>query len=363
MKKFTFPLAWKSFKEAFKGFSTDKLTKLSASLAYYTVFSLGPLLIVIIFLSGLFLGHEAAQGRVVEHMQGLVGRDAAKQIQEIIKNASFTNKGGLAAVIGIVTLLIGASTVFGALQDSMNGIWGLKPKPKAGFIKLLQTRLLSFGVIGSLGFFLMVSLAVTAFVEGLNDKLKNIFPDFTVVLFYIIGLLLTLAVTTVLFAIIFKVLPDAKIKWKIVWPGAILTSVLFMLGKFAISFYITQSKIGTSYGAAGSLVILLVWVYYSSIILYFGAEFTKSLAFARGAKIEPDEYADWQNKPVVAGAHPADTRRSKEPVILPAMTKQNEQRSHPVKSGKDGNRKPPGMGTAIVGLLLYMIHSTSKGDK
>jgi membrane protein len=282
------------------------------------------------------------------------------QNQEIIKNASLSNKAGWAAIIGIVTLLIGATTVFGELQDSMNGIWGLKPKPKAGFLKLLQTRLLSFGVIGSLGFILLVSLAVTAFVEGLSDKLKHIFPDFTVVLFYIINLLLTLGVTTILFAIIFKVLPDAKIKWKIVWPGAILTSLLFMLGKFLISFYIAKSQIGTTYGAAGSLVVLLVWVYYSSIILYFGAEFTKAFAFQRGGHIEPNEYATFQEKPVVAGAHPADRRRHKEPVIMPASVQNQEYRNHPVITTENGKNKPPGMGTALLGLLLYVVRSSSR---
>lgn len=278
-------------KESFKGFSAYKVPKLSASLAYYTVFSLGPLLIVIIFLCSLFLGREAVEGSIYTQIQGFVGDNAAKQIEDIIKNASITGKGTLAAGIGILTLVIGATTIFGEIQDSINHIWGLKAKPKLGWRKLVKNRLLSFGIIGSLGFLLLVSLAVTALIEGLNNQLKNIFPDVTVVIFYIINLVLTLTITTLLFAVIFKVLPDARIKWKDVWAGAFTTSILFMLGKFAISFYISRSDIGTTYGAAGSLVILLLWIYYSSFILYFGAVFTKNYALKYRGSIKPNEYA------------------------------------------------------------------------
>ena len=278
-------------KESFKGFSENKVPKLSASLAYYTVFSLGPLLIVIIFLCSIFLGKEAVEGTIYTQMQGFVGDDAAKQTEDIIKNASVTGKGTVAATIGIITLILGATTVFGEIQDSINDIWGLKPKPKQGWLKLIKNRLLSFGIIASLGFLLLVSLAVTAIVEGIGNRLKQAFPDVTVVVFYIINLALTLGVTTLLFAVIFKVLPDAKIKWKDVWAGAIATSILFIIGKFAISFYISKTNVGSTYGAAGSLVILLVWIYYSSIILYFGAVFTKAYAMKYGGAIKPNDYA------------------------------------------------------------------------
>jgi len=278
-------------KDSFKGFSENKVPKLSASLAYYTVFSLGPLLIVIIFLCSIFLGREAVEGTIYSQMQGFVGADAAKQIEDIIKNASISGKGTMAATIGVITLIIGATSVFGEIQDSINSIWGIKPKPKQGWLKLIKNRLLSFGIIGTLGFLLLVSLAVTAIIEGLGNRLKAIFPDVAVVFFYIINLVVTLGVTTFLFAVIFKVLPDAKIKWRDVWAGAITTSVLFMLGKFAISFYISKSEVGSTYGAASSLVILLIWVYYSSIILYFGAVFTKAYAMKYGSKIVPTDYA------------------------------------------------------------------------
>jgi membrane protein len=305
-------------KESFKGFSEYKVPKLSASLAYYTVFSLGPLLIVIIFLCSIFLGRESVEGTIYTQIQGFVGDDAAKQIQDIIKNASITGKGTVAATIGIITLLIGATTVFGEIQDSINDIWGLKPKPKQGWLKLIKNRLLSFGIIGSLGFLLLVSLAITALVEGLSNRLKDVFPDVTVVVFYIINLILTLGVTTLLFATIFKVLPDAKIRWRDVWAGAITTSVLFMLGKFAISFYISKSEVGSTYGAAGSLVVLLVWIYYSSIILYFGAVFTKSYAVKYGEAIKPNDYAVVTKKVEVEKGKTSIGSKSKNPGINPA---------------------------------------------
>ncbi len=282
---------WQVLKNSFKGFGEDKIPKLSASLAYYTVFSLGPLLIMIIYLCSIFFGREAIEGTIYTQIDGFVGREAADQIQGIIKNVALEGKGGFAAIIGIITLLIGATTVFAEIQDSINSIWGLKAKPKLGVMKLLKDRLLSFGIIGSLGFLLLVSLGVSAIVDALGNSLKNAFPDIAVVIFYIINLLLTLAITTGLFGVIFKVLPDAKIKWKDVFGGALATSVLFMIGKLLISLYISKSDIGTAYGAAGSLVILIVWIYYSSIILYFGAEFTKAYAIKYGSEIRPSEFA------------------------------------------------------------------------
>jgi membrane protein len=279
------------FKNAFTGFGDDKVTKLSGSLAYYTVFSMAPLLVVIISLCGLFLGREAVEGEIYSTLTGFVGSDTAKQLQEIIKNASLAGKSQSAAIVGAIMLLVGATTVFAEIQDSINTIWGLKPKPKRGWVKMLQNRFLSFSVIISLGFLLLVSLGVTSIIDGFSERLRAHFPDVAVIVFYIINVLITLAVTTLIFGVIFKVLPDAKIKWKDVLTGAIATSLLFMLGKFAISFYIAKSDIGSTYGTAGSMVVLLLWIYYSSIILYFGAEFTKAFAVKYGAEIHPNQYA------------------------------------------------------------------------
>lgn len=290
MNKVTFKGLWKVLKNCFKGFSEDKVPKLSASLAYYTVFSLGPLLIVILYLCSIFFGRDAVEGSIYEQMQSFVGNEAALQIQEMIKNASLSGESTVAATVGIITLLIGATTVFAEIQDSINMIWGLKRKPSAGWWVLVKTRLLSFGVIGSLGFLLLVSLGVTAIVESISDRLVRRFPGIAVPAFYIINLIITIGVVTTLFAVIFKVLPDAKIKWKDVWAGAIVTAILFMLGKFAITFYISKSNIASTYGTAGSLVVLLVWVYYSSFILYFGAEFTKAWAVKFGSEINPNHH-------------------------------------------------------------------------
>ncbi|MDB5206458.1 MAG: YihY/virulence factor BrkB family protein [Flavisolibacter sp.] len=368
MKKFSFKLVWKSLKDAFTGFGDDKVTKLSASLAYYTVFSLAPLLIVIISIAGLVFGREAIQGSIDNQVQSFIGADAAKQIQEMIKSVAISGKGVVATVIGVVTLLIGATSIFAEIQDSINSIWGLKPKPKVGILKTLQNRLLSFGLIGSLVFLLLVSLAATTVIESIGDRLKAFLPDVTVIVFYVINLVLTLSVTTTLFAIIFKVLPDAKIKWKDIWPGAIATSLLFLIGKFAISLYISTSSVGSTYGAAGSLAVILIWIYYSSIILYFGAEFTKSYAFNKGAKIIPNHYAEWNREPAVPGAEPKEPPANAEPADTASV--QQEQKRAPAPpvnlqpvvvqpnlkpSGIE--KKSPNIGIVLVGLVLYFINS------
>ncbi len=282
---------WKLTKETFKGFSDDKITKLSGSLAYFTVFSMGPLLVVIIYVCGLFFAREAVEGKIYSVLKDFVGQDTAIQLQEIIKKASFTNSNTIAAIIGTITLLIGATGVFGEIQDSINKIWGLKPKPKKGWLKMLQNRVLSFSVIISLGFLLLVSLAITGIIEAISGRLQARFPGITLVIFYIVNMVFTLGISMLIFAVIFKVLPDAKIKWKDVAAGSFVTALLFLAGKFGISFYISQTKIGSTYGAAGSLVVLLVWIYYSSMILYLGAEFTKTYALEYGEPIHPSDYA------------------------------------------------------------------------
>ena len=289
--KVTLKSIWEILKKSFSGFSENKVTKLSASLAYYTVFAMAPLMIIIISLSGFFLGQEAAEGKIYGQLSGFVGSNTAVQLQDMIKHASLAGKSKVAAIIGGVTLLVAATTVFAEIQDSINTIWGLKPKPKRGWLKMLKNRFLSFSVIISLGFLLLVSLSISTLIDGFSQSLKQHFPDVTVIVFYVINLILTLFIITLIFAVIYKVLPDAKITWKDVLAGAIVTAVLFMIGKFAISFYISKSNVGSTYGAAGSLVILLLWVYYSAIILYFGAEFTKAYAVKFGAPIHPDEYA------------------------------------------------------------------------
>jgi membrane protein len=390
MKKFSAKGLWEVLKKSFAGFLEDKVPKLSASLAYYTIFSLAPLLIVLIFLTSFFFGREAIEGSIYGELKGFVGADSAAQIQEVVRNASLNGKGGMAATIGVITLLIGATTVFAEIQDSINSIWGLKAKPKAGILKLLKDRLLSFGIIGSLGFLLLVSLSVTAVVEGLNERLQNVFPNVTVVLFYIINLAITLSVVTALFAVIFRVLPDAKIQFKDVWPGAIATAILFMLGKFAIALYVSKSAIGSTYGAAGSFVVLLVWIYYSSIILYFGAEFTKAYAIKYGSEIHPNHYAvvvkrvEVESESGSLQQNHAELEQHKEDIrngVTPQLTA-NRQQAQPQpatgdpykvvkvkpyglderdeKTVRKETKKSVGMATVVGGLLLYFINTSAK---
>src|SRR3954470_15920368 len=293
MKKLTPKAVWGLIKGSFGCFVDNKVLKLSAALAYYTVFSLGPMIIVIIFLADIFYGRQAVEGSIYGQISGLIGHDAAIQVQETIRNSALNNKSSVMAIIGFVTLLIGATSVFAEIQDSINWIWGLKAKPKKGWLKMLINRLLSFSIVVTLGFLLLVSLIINGLLEGLMGRLKQMFPDLTVVVVYIINLVITFIVISSLFAIIFKVLPDAKIKWKDVLIGAMATAGLFMIGKFAITYYIGTTNVGSVYGTAGSLVVLLLWVYYSAVILYFGAEFTKIYAAQFGSKILPNHYAVW----------------------------------------------------------------------
>jgi membrane protein len=218
-------------------------------------------------------------------------RTPAKQLQTIIENASISGKKTFAATIGIATLLVGSTAIFAEIQDSINSIWGLKAKPRKGIWKMLRNRFLSFSVVISLGFLLLVSLAIATVIEGVSDRLTAQFPNVAVVFFYILNLIITFVITSGLFAVIFKILPDATTKWKDVLPGAIASGLLFMLGKFGISFYVSRSDVASTYGAAGSLVILLLWVYYSAIILYLGAEFSKAWAVQSGSNIRPNDYA------------------------------------------------------------------------
>ena len=272
-------------------FNEDNCIKLAASLSYYTIFSIGPLLIIIISLSAMFYGREAVQGRLYGQISGLIGSDAALQIQEIIKKTQHANKSFIGTVVGTVVLVIGATGIFTEIQDSINYIWSLRAKPKRGIIKFFINRLLSFSLIVSLGFLLLVSLVFSALLDLLSDRLTLYFPDTTVYIFYVLNLVIILVIISVLFAIIFKVLPDGKIKWKDAFIGAGFTAFLFIIGKAGIGYYLGKSSLGATYGTAASVIIILTWVYYTSIILYFGAEFTKVHALEYGGGIVPDETA------------------------------------------------------------------------
>ena len=284
-------ISWKLLKKTYQEFDDDNAIKLSASLSYYTIFSLPPLLIIIMSIFSIFFGREAVNGRFFGQINGMVGNEAALQIQETIKNIELSDSNAFAAVFGGILLLIGASGVFAEIQSSINYIWGLKAKPDKGLMKFIKNRLMSFSMIASVGFLLLVSLMVNTIMDIINTRLMVYFPDTTIYLFYILNVLILFATTTILFSIIFKTLPDGDIDWKDALIGSSFTSFFFMFGKFAIGFYLGSSTVATVYGAAGSVIIILIWVYYSAIILYFGAEFTKVYANAHGNKIIPNAYA------------------------------------------------------------------------
>lgn len=282
---------WKIFKQSVTEFLNDNCVKLSASLSYYTIFALGPTLLIIISFAGIFLGREAVEGKLYDQIKMLIGPAAASQVQSIIANLQQSDQTVVAAIVGVALLILGATGVFTEIQGSINYIWSIRAKPKKGWLKFITNRLISFSLVISCGFILLVSLVINALMELLNEKLQYYFKSVTIVVFYILNWVLIFAVITALFAIIFKVLPDATIRWKDATIGAAFTALLFMLGKFLISLYIGKSNVGLTYGAAGSIIVILVWVYYSSLILYFGAEFTKIYSIRHGAGIKPIDTA------------------------------------------------------------------------
>lgn len=282
---------WKVVVATFSGFISDNGLKLSASLAYYTVFSIAPLLILIISLISVFLGHDAIENKVYPQIVAFVGRPAALQIQEIIKNLQLSGKTGIAVISGVITLIIGATSMFLEIQDSINIIWRVKAKPKRGWVKMLKNRILSFSLIISLGFLMLVSMIINIIILAISNRLQHFLPGLTVWLFNGINLALAFVVISTLFAIIFKFLPDVEIKWKDVRSGAIFTAILFMIGKYLIGLYIQYSAQSSTYGAAGSIIVILLWIYYTASILYIGAEFTQVYAEASGSVIQPADYA------------------------------------------------------------------------
>ncbi|WP_281337272.1 YihY/virulence factor BrkB family protein [Flavobacterium eburneipallidum] len=281
-------------KDAGNNFLEHKVMKMSAALSYTTMFSMGPLLLVILYLSDLFWGsgREVTEGTIYNQIKDFVGPSSAEQIQTIITNLSISKEGNLAGIIGGITLFIGATSVFAEIQDSINTIWGIKPKKQSGFWLYLKSRLLSFGVIGSFGFILLVSLGISTIMDGLSDRLFARFPETLFYVVYVLNNFITFIIISSLFGAIFTILPDAEIKWRQVRLASFTTAILFMVGKFLISFYIANSNIQNVYGTAGSFVVLMIWVYYSSVILYFGAEFAKSYAVQFSSAIVPSKFAD-----------------------------------------------------------------------
>ena len=292
MKKYAIGF-FKFNKQVISEFIADNVLKYSASLAYYTILSFAPLLIIMLYVTGILFGKEAIRGELYAEIKGLVGSDAAIQVQTAIQNIHLSPDNFFASSIGVIVLLVGATGIFSEIQDSLNRIWGLKLTTRKVWWKLFVDRLVSFSLILSLGFVLIVSLILNALVAALSSKISQWFSASGETLLLVMDNVISLFITTLLFATIFKVLPDAKIKWKDVLIGAFITSFLFTLGKYGIGFYLGKSNLANIYGAAGSVMILMIWVYYSAAILYLGAVFTKVYATNFGGKIFPNAYSVW----------------------------------------------------------------------
>jgi membrane protein len=284
--------AWEFTKLTFNQWIDDKCPRLGAALAYYTMFSLAPMLVVAIAVASLVFGEEAARGEMVGQLRGLVGEVGGRAIEALLRSASEPSHGILATVIGVITFLVGATSAFIELQDSLNTVWGVQPKPGRGVKGVLRDRLLSFAMLIVIGFLLIVSLVLSAAISAISGFLGSRVPGH----FYLAqtsNIVLSFAVVTVLFALIYKVLPDVKLAWRDVWVGAVATSVLFTLGKYLIGLYLGQGSVASAYGAAGSIVALLLWIYFTAQIVLLGAEVTQVYANWYGTRVVPADNAEW----------------------------------------------------------------------
>jgi membrane protein len=278
-------------KETFQEWNEDKVPLWAAALAYYTVFSLAPLLIIAIAIAGSVFGEEAARGEIVQQIQGLVGKEGAEAVQAMIQNVQRPGSGGtIATIFGVIALLFGASGVFGQLQEALNSIWEVRPKPRQALMGFLQSRFLSFASVLVIGFLLLVSLVLSAVLAGIGAYFGSLVPD-AVIVARILNFAISFGVITLLIAAIYKFLPDVELRWKDLWIGAAVTSLLFSFGKYLIGLYLGNSGVTSTYGAAGSLVVILIWVFYSAQIILFGAEFTQVYSRHRGSGIRPSKHA------------------------------------------------------------------------
>lgn len=285
--KGVFAKAWHFTKTLFQAYVQDNTFEMGAALAYYTIFSIVPLLVVVISVSGLVAGPDAIRGQVFQELNGLVGPDTAKALEDILGNAYKSGNGWLATVLGIITLLVGATGIFAALKNSLNRMWEIHPKPKNSILGFLGSRLLSFSFVLGLGFLMVVSFVINALVAGFSDNLARAVPELSVVLLEGFSLVLSIMVSTGVFACLFKYLPDARVAWRDIWPGALFTTVFFSFGKYIIAFYFSASDPASMFGAAAGLISLLLWTFYSSQIFYLGAEFVYVWANLKGRPIVP----------------------------------------------------------------------------
>ncbi|MEM9803715.1 MAG: YihY/virulence factor BrkB family protein [Cyanobacteria bacterium P01_D01_bin.56] len=283
---------WRLLQETFREWNKDKASRLAAALAYYTMFSLAPLLVIVIAIAGFFFDQAAVQEQLTQQIQSLVGSDGAAFAQTALENANTPgeNTSLIASIISIVLLLVGATGVFGQLQESLNVIWNVEAKPSNAAKGFIKKRLLSFAMLLTIGFLLMVSLVLSTILAALSTYLNNLLPG-TDVMWQLLNIGLSLVTITVMFALLYKYVPDVRISWDDVWIGSFITALLFTIGKSLLGIYLGNSGFSSTYGAAGSVIIILAWVYYSAQILFFGAEFTQVYAQRYGSQIRPDKHA------------------------------------------------------------------------
>lgn len=290
MKQF-FLTTWAILKKTVVNFYDDDSMSYASSIAFYTIFSMPAILIIALSIGTTFYERNVVQDELIIQVERLIGMSSAKEINEIISNARFDATSAFAKSVGIVTLIFSATTVFASLQSSLNKIWGFKPKPGRGIIKFIVNRLLSLAMVAVMGFLLLVSLVVDASLVIFQGFLSRTMEGLTLYILNALNAIISFTIITVIFGLVFKVLPDADVKWRDVWVGAIVTTILFTIGKFLIGFYLGSSAFGSAYGAAGSLVIILVWIYYSTIIVLFGAELTSVYTEEIGERIKPYDTA------------------------------------------------------------------------
>ncbi|MDZ4845125.1 MAG: YihY/virulence factor BrkB family protein [Chitinophagales bacterium] len=318
-KRISFKEMWLIFKEAASKWWAKDPFRESATIAYYAIFSIPALLAIVIGIAALFFGQEAVNGQISGQISAAMSPEAAKQVEEMVANALQTKKSVIATIIGVIILIFGATGVLVQLQKSLNNIWEVKVDPeKKQWLHTIKSRLFSLGIIMTLGFLLLISMIITIGVAALSQWIEQRFPDGITYLVEGLNMLLSVGVITLLFALMFKILPDAKIKWKHVFAGGFLTALLFIIGKFALGFYFGKSDPASAYGAAGSVVLILLWVSYSSMTVFFGAELTKAFVTHRGDKVVPKKnavYVPGLNDEVIqAGSSNVDGKkqRSKE---------------------------------------------------
>lgn len=344
-------------KATYQEWKEDRASRLAAALSYYTIFSIAPLLLVAVTIIGFVMDPGDIQGELYAQIEDLIGQEGANMVRTMVDNAAASEAKGLAAVVSVVTLLIGATGVFMALKDALNTIWNVQPEPGRGIKGMLKDRALAFSLIPGIGFLLLVSLIADTVLSILSRYASDIFlNELWLVAVRILSLVISFGVVTLLFAVIYKVLPDAKIEWRDVWIGAAVTALLFTIGRFAIGLYIGNSGTASAYGAAGALIVILLWIYYAAQILFFGAEFTQVYARRFGTRIAPE-----------AGAvRMTDQQRVEQglaPAARPAPRERRPRLADPPIAQAEYVQQGKPLGYAVAGLMAFFLGAfLTKGE-